>query len=101
MTAQAWLGKQSYDSASFIHTLQVTSALLYPFRAARAASEIAEANRLCQTGLWRFGISGDYPILLVEVEHSRHIDLVRSHTVHEFLPAVHTDVVIPDRQRNY
>jgi len=82
--------------------LQVLSALLYPFRPARAAPEIVAANRLCQSGLWRFGISGDYPILLVEVDDPRQVDLVREVLqVHEFLRTRHmtTDVVILNHQR--
>ncbi|HEY9087554.1 MAG TPA: glucoamylase family protein, partial [Anaerolineaceae bacterium] len=56
---------------------QVLSGLLYPMQQMRAAPEIIAANRLGQSGLWPFGISGDYPILLVEIEDSQRLELVR------------------------
>ena len=34
-------------------------------------------DRLGQPGLWAYGISGDLPILLTTIGHSRDIDLVR------------------------
>jgi cyclic beta-1,2-glucan synthetase len=43
----------------------------------RADPTAQAANRLGQSGLWRFGISGDIPILLVRVIRSDNIDLVR------------------------
>jgi hypothetical protein len=102
ITAQAWLGKQGFTTHSYQNTLQVLSALLFPFRPARAAPEVVATNRLCQSGLWRFGISGDYPILLVEVDEPKQVDLVREVLqVHEFLRTRHmiTDVVILNHQR--
>lgn len=47
---------------------QLLSHLIYPTAAGRAAPEVLAANRLGQSGLWSFGISGDYPILLVQVD---------------------------------
>ncbi|HEY5903808.1 MAG TPA: glucoamylase family protein, partial [Anaerolineales bacterium] len=46
---------------------QVLSALLYPRPALRAPSETLAANRKGQSGLWPFGISGDFPILLIRL----------------------------------
>ncbi len=43
----------------------------------RAAPGIIERNRLGQPGLWRFGISGDLPIVLVRIGDVRRIDLVK------------------------
>ncbi|MBN1629829.1 MAG: cyclic beta 1-2 glucan synthetase, partial [Thermoleophilia bacterium] len=43
----------------------------------RAASNIIERNRLGQSGLWRFGISGDLPIVLVRIGDRSRIDLVK------------------------
>ena len=60
------------------------------------------ANRMGQSGLWRFGISGDYPILLVEIEDPRQIDLVREVLqVHRFLRSRRfmVDVVMLNRQQ--
>jgi cyclic beta-1,2-glucan glucanotransferase len=102
IAAQTWLGKQNYESRAFKDTLQVLSALLYPFKAVRASPETIAANRLGQTGLWRFGISGDFPILLVELEDSKQVDLIREVLqVHEFLRSRRfmVDVVILNRQQ--
>ncbi|MFC1936214.1 GH36-type glycosyl hydrolase domain-containing protein [Chloroflexota bacterium] len=43
------------------------SALLYPVGTLRAAPHILAQNEKGQSGLWAFGISGDYPILLVRI----------------------------------
>jgi cyclic beta-1,2-glucan synthetase len=102
IAAQSWLGKQNYSSAAFKNTLQVLSALLYPFKAVRTSPETIAANRLGQSGLWRFGISGDYPILLVELEDPKQIDLIREVLqVFEFLRARRfmVDVVILNHQQ--
>ena len=102
IAAQTWLGKENFNTRAFKDTLQVLSALLYPFKAVRAAPEIIAANRLSQSGLWRFGISGDYPILLVELEDPKQIDLIREVLqVHEFLRSRRfmVDVVILNHQQ--
>jgi cyclic beta-1,2-glucan synthetase len=48
---------------------QLLSALLYPTDALRAAPEILTRNEEGQSGLWAYGISGDYPILLVRLHN--------------------------------
>lgn len=77
IAAQTWLGKQEISNQTFRDTMQILSALLYSFKEARASSEIIAANHIDQSGLWRFGVSGDHPILLVELDQARQIDLVR------------------------
>jgi cyclic beta-1,2-glucan synthetase len=102
ISVQTWLGKQNYDSRAFKNTLQVLSALLYPFKAVRASPETISANRLGQSGLWRFGISGDYPVLLVELDDPKHVDLIREVLqVHEFLRSRRfmVDIVILNQQQ--
>jgi cellobiose phosphorylase len=102
LSVQAWLGKQNYDSQEFQNTLKVLSALIYPYSAARASSDTIAKNRLGQYGLWRFGISGDYPIMLVEIEDPKHIDLIREVLqVHEFLRSRNfmVDIVIINHQQ--
>jgi len=99
--AQTWLAKQNIVTQSYRDILQVLSALLYSFKMVRSSPEIIAANRLGQPGLWRFGISGDYPILLVEVDHSLQVNLVREALqVHKFLRSRRfiIDVVIINRQ---
>jgi cyclic beta-1,2-glucan synthetase len=55
-------------NATAVENIQrLLSALLYPAGALRAAPHILAQNEKGQPGLWAFGISGDYPILLVRV----------------------------------
>jgi cyclic beta-1,2-glucan synthetase len=55
-------------SASAVENIQrLLSALLYPVGVLRAAPHILAQNEKGQSGLWAFGISGDYPILLVHI----------------------------------
>ena len=101
IAAQTWLGKQEIVTESFKEILKVLSALIYSFKAVRASPETIGANRLGQSGLWRFGISGDYPILLVEVDNPKQIDLPREALLlHKFLRSrrFKVDVVIINRQ---
>jgi cyclic beta-1,2-glucan glucanotransferase len=49
------------------HIQQLLSALLSPANPLRAAPDIIAKNKKGQAGLWAYGISGDYPILLVHV----------------------------------
>lgn len=56
---------------------QLAAFLLYPQSAARGSERALRANRLGQSGLWRFGISGDHPILLVQVTEANQGDFVR------------------------
>jgi len=102
IAAQTWLGKQDLNTQAFKDTLQVLSALLYPIKALRASPETIAANRLGQPGLWRLGISGDYPILLVELEDPKDVDLVREAIrAHKFLRSrcFTLDVVILNHQQ--
>jgi cyclic beta-1,2-glucan synthetase len=101
IAAQAWLGKQDITTQAFDDTLQLLSALLYSFKLIRTSPQTIAANRLGQPGLWRFGISGDYPFLLVELDHSKQIDLAREALqVHKFLRSrrFKMDLVILNRQ---
>ncbi|MCK5065405.1 MAG: hypothetical protein KAQ97_08985, partial [Candidatus Fermentibacteraceae bacterium] len=59
------------------------SVLVYPGHALRSGSDILRNNTLGQQGLWQFGISGDYPLLLVTVDTEDDTalvcDLLRAH----------------------
>ncbi len=102
ISAQSWLGKQNFDTQTLKNTLQVLSVLQYPFKVVRASPETIASNRLGQSGLWRFGISGDYPIILVEIDDAKQIDLVREVLgVQEFLRnrRFMADVVLLNKQR--
>ncbi|MBX3011462.1 MAG: hypothetical protein KF832_08130 [Caldilineaceae bacterium] len=63
---------------------QLLSLLYYPNAVQRAEPALLAANRLGQSSLWGFGISGDYPILLArmssETEGELLHDLLLAHT---------------------
>lgn len=102
LTAQSWLSKHNINSQALASTSQVLSALVYPFPAARASSEVIASNRLGQSGLWRFGISGDYPILMVQVDDPTQLDVVREALQsHRYLRSRRflSDVVIINQQQ--
>ncbi len=52
------------------------SRVFVPGAALRTDAQILARNTLGQPGLWRHGISGDLPIVLVRVEHPRGVALV-------------------------
>lgn len=86
IAAQTWLGKQDITSQVFRDILKILSALLYPYKSIRASAEMLASNHLGQPGLWRFGISGDFPIMLVQLDDPQQIDLIREVLqVHKFL----------------
>lgn len=101
LNVQAWLNRHNINSQALSATSQVLSALIYPFPAARASAEVIAANRLGQTGLWRFGVSGDYPVLVVQIDDPDQIDLAREVLqVHRYLRSRRfmADVVILNDQ---
>jgi cyclic beta-1,2-glucan synthetase len=53
------------------------SLLVFPSSALRSSPERLAANQQGQPGLWPFAISGDYPILLVEIEAEQELTLAR------------------------
>lgn len=55
---------------------QMLSLLLYPHRAMRAEPSTIAANELGQSSLWGYSISGDYPILLLELHDEDAQDLL-------------------------
>jgi cyclic beta-1,2-glucan synthetase len=56
---------------------RLASSVLLPNRIHRAPGTVLAANRLGQSGLWRFGISGDLPLTLVRIGRPDRLDLVR------------------------
>ncbi len=57
---------------------QMLSLLLYPHPARRAAAATLAANQQGQSGLWAFGLSGDYPILLLHLSDENNPTLLRT-----------------------
>ncbi len=61
-----------------IHAFQyLANALFFNVREVRAAPSFIVRNRLTQSGLWRLGISGDLPIVLVTVSDPEQIKAIR------------------------
>ena len=56
---------------------ELASHLLYPNAWLRPQGYTLAHNRLGQSGLWEFGISGDLPMIAVTVSDDRHLPLVR------------------------
>ncbi|MBI5957748.1 MAG: hypothetical protein HY866_03365 [Chloroflexi bacterium] len=67
----------SLDTNDLARIERLLSALLYPHAMLRADADTLAANTKAQTGLWAYGISGDYPILLVDVSHQDELELIR------------------------
>jgi cyclic beta-1,2-glucan synthetase len=55
---------------------QLLSVMLYPNAGLRADSATLSANSEGQAGLWAYGISGDYPIILARIGGKEETDLV-------------------------
>ncbi|WP_422925319.1 GH36-type glycosyl hydrolase domain-containing protein [Singulisphaera sp. PoT] len=65
---------------------RLASHILFAAQTLRAAPSVIAANRLDQTGLWRYGISGDLPIVLVRIANTAEIGLARDLLLaHSFL----------------
>jgi cellobiose phosphorylase len=56
---------------------QMASAVIYANAALRADSGIISSNHRGQSGLWGYAISGDLPIVLLQIEDPANISLVR------------------------
>jgi cyclic beta-1,2-glucan synthetase len=56
---------------------RLLSVLIYPHRALRATPQTLAANSIGQSGLWAQGISGDYPILLVNINDPENLTLLQ------------------------
>jgi cyclic beta-1,2-glucan synthetase len=56
---------------------RLASSVIYGNALRRAASSVIARNQLGQSGLWRFAISGDLPIVLIRIGDLNRIDLVK------------------------
>ncbi|HZK67448.1 MAG TPA: hypothetical protein VFD42_07900, partial [Chloroflexota bacterium] len=80
---------------------QLASHMLYPNPRFRAPAHVVRKNRLGQSRLWSYGISGDLPILLVTVEDLRDAGLVQDALVAHTYWRLHgfkADLVILDEE---
>ena len=99
----AWAFAQSESrhrgvDGSKMHLYQrLGSALLYPDRSLRGDPAVLKRNRMGQPGLWRYGISGDLPIIACRVTDTEHVALVTELVAaHRFLVehGLYCDLVI-------
>jgi cyclic beta-1,2-glucan synthetase len=72
----AWLDRQKIDRNELKTDLDLLSLLVYPQSQKRADPETLSKNVLNQTGLWRLGISGDLPIILLEIDDPQYLNLL-------------------------
>ena len=83
-TAEVALQRQGFPTSELQRAERLLSLLLYPHHALRPAPSVLAANQKGQSGLWAWGISGDYPILLArvyEVEDTALLQfLLKAHT---------------------
>ncbi|WP_461209890.1 GH36-type glycosyl hydrolase domain-containing protein [Desulfocurvus sp. DL9XJH121] len=68
------LNANEADAQIFGH---LASSVIFSSDLHRAAPSLIARNRLGQSGLWRFGISGDMPIVLIRIDGPERIDLVK------------------------
>ena len=57
------------NTSSLDNIQRILSVMLHPTGVLRAAPHILAQNEKGQAGLWAFGISGDYPIMLVRISN--------------------------------
>ena len=65
------------DPAAAHRYQELASHLVYPNARMRPQGDRLARNRLGQSSLWEYGISGDLPMLAVMVSDARHLPLVR------------------------
>lgn len=64
-------------SAHFVTAENMASYLYYPCSSMRGNPESIRRLRLGQSGLWRWGISGDYPVILAVVSKEHRIPVIK------------------------
>ena len=80
--AEIELRQLGLNTGQVEHIQTLLSLLLYPSRGLRPEPVALAANEKGQPGLWAFGISGDYPILLLHLHEQEDLSLA-----HELLQA--------------
>lgn len=72
--------------AHYFHKL--SSYLVYPNKEFRAAREILVKNKKTQMGLWPYGISGDFPLIVLRINSTEQVKnvrkLLKAHTFWRF-----------------
>jgi cyclic beta-1,2-glucan synthetase len=75
--ADAELRTLGLDSEQAEQFQRIASRVLYADSSLRASRDILEQNRLGQSALWPFGLSGDLPIVLVRIDGENDIGMVQ------------------------
>jgi cyclic beta-1,2-glucan synthetase len=82
---------------------RMAGAILYHQRGLRADPALMAQNRRSQSGLWGYAISGDLPIVLVQIAEAANLDLVRQLVVaHAWwrMKGLAVDLVIWNEERD-
>jgi cyclic beta-1,2-glucan synthetase len=77
LAAEIEMRRMDIRSSDIEQYQNMLSALFYPQMSLRAGPELLAANVKGQPALWAYGISGDYPILLLKVSKREEITLLR------------------------
>jgi cyclic beta-1,2-glucan synthetase len=70
------LRRLALDTDTISHFQKLLSSLPYPHAMLRDAPSILATNSKSQSSLWSYGISGDYPIILVQIKVEQELGLV-------------------------
>jgi cyclic beta-1,2-glucan synthetase len=76
-SSEVELRRLGIDSLALQRFQKLLSVLLYPHSSLRAEPAILASNQSGQPALWAYGISGDYPILLVKIGSQEGSAIVR------------------------
>ena len=95
--SRAGLGHLGASESEAQQYEQLAAAVIFPIGFYRAPSSILRRNRQGQSGLWRYAISGDLPIVLLRVSQADNLhlvsDLLRAHAFWR-MRGLLTDLVI-------
>jgi cyclic beta-1,2-glucan synthetase len=84
--AQVELRNHAYSASQADLFHRLAGCLVYNEENVRGTPQTLQNNRLSQSSLWRFGISGDLPILLVKISDSRQAKILQELLLgHHFL----------------
>jgi cellobiose phosphorylase len=78
-TTHAWVNLQQINASEVDAQLfaRLASSVIYLNPAQRAQGSVLGHNRRGQSGLWGYGVSGDLPIVLLQISSVDNIELVR------------------------
>jgi cyclic beta-1,2-glucan synthetase len=72
---RATLQRLQASNADALLYERTAASIIYAGARLRAVPHVIESNRRGQSGLWRFGVSGDLPVALARITHPDRIDL--------------------------